>query len=56
MTSQLNLFGVQICECGQTATITQTSIYGDDNYCKKCYDEMTKEKERVMNHENRHLV
>ena len=56
---QLNLFGVMSCDCGQTATITQQTLFnGEEHYCKPCYDKMIEEKEkkgRELN-ENRHLV
>lgn len=45
MTEQMNLFG-KVCECGQTATIVQQTLYGDELYCMECYDNMVKEKEQ----------
>lgn len=45
--NQLNLFGVTVCDCGQTATITQQTLFnGEEHYCKSCYDKMIEDKEK----------
>lgn len=35
------------CNCGQTATLTQETIFGEEHYCDSCYNVMTEEKKEV---------